>query len=522
MISRKQDALWAQGQRATAAGRWAEAVAAYESIVQYDPSFVPAWLELCSAKEQLDDYRGAHDAVLGASRVGGIPPIAALAVARRLRQFEEIELTLRYVHANGLAGRVPAERLVDLISFFASAGLHDMSMPWIQRLLTLQPRSPEAHNMHGVVLMFAGRLSESAEAFKLALRLNPKYTNAYAMLSRVRKATNEDNCIDSLCALLAGSGLSRKDETNLCLALHNELHELGEFERSWGALSRMCELRSVDQPYDRSRSFQVLQSMRAAYGTPFMESENTHPDTKPIFIVGLHRSGTTLLERMLSGHPSVADAGETYTFTAALRHETNHFCRQAIDPVMASRLPNIDHERVGVRFMRGMAVRSAGKPFITEKLNPNFMLLGPIAAALPHARILHMERDAIDTCFSNLRTLFTHEAPYSYRQEDMAHFYSVYREFMRHWNAVLPDRVLNVRYQSLVDSPAQASSQVAAHCGFDFVDDMLQVGREGGHVATASSGQVRDGIVRTRQGLWRAYERQLQPMIDLLAKDGHV
>lgn len=521
MMSRKQEALWSEGQRAGAAGKWSQAAAAYESIVQHDPAFVPGWLELCSAYEQLDRYRAAHGAILAAARVGGVPPMVSLAVARRLRQFEEIGLAERYIHATSLAQRVPPERLVDLISFLASAGRHDMSVPWVEALLRHRPTAAESHHMHGVVLMFAGALDGAADAFRRALRIDPGHGNSYAMLSRVRKATGSNNRVDALTRLLSKPSLARKDETNFSLALHNELHDLGDVDGAWLALERMCRLRAADQPYSHTRTLAIVDTLRTTFDE-IISSDPLAPKQSPtpIFIVGMHRSGTTLLERMLAGNPAVADAGETYTFTAALRHATDHFCRQSIDPVMASRLAGVDYREVGARFMRGMQLRSLGRPFVTEKLNPNFLLLGPIAKALPGARVLHMQRDPMDTCFSNLRTLFTHEAAYSYRQDDLADFYSAYRALMDHWAQVLPHRILQVEYERMVGQPEAEARRISEYCGFAFVPDMLDLGREGGHVSTASSSQVRGGIVRNRGGVWRAYAKHLQPLQERLTTLG--
>jgi Sulfotransferase family len=242
----------------------------------------------------------------------------------------------------------------------------------------------------------------------------------------------------------------------------------------------------------------------------------------PIFIVGLHRSGTSLLERILSGHPDIADAGETYVFSAQLCYSANHMCKQITDEVIATRASNLDYTTIGRGFLDKMRRRSLGKSFITEKQNPNFILLGPIAKALTQAKILHMRRSPIDTCFSNLRMLFTNEAAYSYDQVHMADFYKIYHDMMAHWRAVLPDRVFDIEYDEMVREPEVQARRIAAHCGLEFHDEMLQVGRNSGVVATASANQIREGIVTNRGGLWRSYERHLSPMIDRLAMHGMV
>lgn len=519
-MSNKQQSLWQQGQRYTQSQQWRQAAASYEAIVEHDPGFLPAWMELSTARENLDAYRGSFQAVLAAAKVDGVPPMAGLAVARRLRRFEALPELLRYVSDTGLAAKVPPDKLLDLASFITSAGTLEQAQGWIEHALKLRPDLAEAHNMHGLVLMFAGRSEEASASFERAIAIKPAFSSVYPVISRLGKITPERNHIDALRRQLSNTALSTRDEANYAYALHNELHELGDFDGAWDALMRACRARRTEQPYDHAQSIAMFDTLRATFDAGFSRGAANDDALTPIFIVGLHRSGTTLLERVLSGHPDVADAGETYAFSAQLRYAADHFCRVIADQTIVERAHGFDYAIIGRGFLDAMRVRSLGRAFVTEKQNPNFILLGPIAKALPHARLLHMRRDPADTCFSNLRTLFTNEAAYSYDQVEMADYCKAYRDLMDHWREVLPGRVLDIDYDAMVTVPEAQARRVAAHCGFDFRPEMLEVGRSSGMVATASSNQVRQGIVTNRGGLWRAYERHLTPMLDRLAMHG--
>ena len=527
--SNKQQALWQQGQRHTERKQWRQAADAYTAIVDHDPNVLPAWLELSTASEHLDSYRTSFNAVLQAARIDGAPPMAGMAVARRLRRFEAIPEFLAYIERTSLPGRAPPEKLIDLASFLTSAGIHDKPLTWIEHALKLRPNLAEAHNIHGLVLMFAGRPEDAAAAFERALALRPNFAAIYSVLSRVAKIAPEHHHVDALRKLLAQPGLTSKDEGHLAYALHNELHELGDTDGAWDALMRGCRARRVHQPYDVADNAAMFDDLRRIFDKAFVadtaadilsvgDGTGIHPT--PIFIVGLHRSGTTLLERILSGHPDVADAGETYSFSAQLRYAANHFCRLVADRTIIERSPDFDYSAIGRGFLAAMRARSRGRAFVTEKQNPNFVLLGPIAKALPQAKLLHMRRDPADTCFSNLRTLFTHEAAYSYDQIDMADYCKAYRDLMRHWRETMPERVLDIDYDAMVQEPDVQAQRIAAHCGFDYRDDMLHVERRTGMVATASSHQVRQGILTNRGGLWKRYERHLGPMLERLAAHG--
>ncbi|TXI50871.1 MAG: sulfotransferase family protein [Lysobacter sp.] len=527
-MSNKQQALWQQGQRHTERKQWRQAAAAYEALLEHDPTVLPAWLELSSAEEALDGYRKAYHAVLRAARIDGAPPMAGMAVARRLRRFEAIPEFLAYIERTNLPARVPPEKLIDLASFLTSAGVHDKPLTWIEHALKLRPNLPEAHNLHGLVLMFAGRSQESAAAFERALALRPHYAAVYSVLSRVANIGPDHHHVDRLRELLTQPGLSAKDEGHLAYALHNELHELGDVDGAWDALMRGCRARRQEQPFDPVENAAMFDALRRVFDAAFVRETAPNVaapgDPTPIFIVGLHRSGTTLLERILSGHPDVADAGETYTFTTQLRYAADHFCKLVTDRTIVERAPNFDYAAIARGFLTAMRTRSRGRAFVTEKQNPNFIVLGPIAKALPQARLLHMRRDPADTCFSNLRTLFTHEAGYSYDPVQMADYCKAYRDLMAHWREAMPDRVFDIDYDAMVQDPDGQARRIVAHCGLadreETREDMLRVERRSGMVATASSNQVRQGILTNRGGVWKRYERHLGPMLDRLAAHG--
>jgi hypothetical protein len=203
-----------------------------------------------------------------------------------------------------------------------------------------------------------------------------------------------------------------------------------------------------------------------------------------------------------------------------MRLATDHFCSGTADLELVERSAASDYGLIGRGFLEAMHWRARGKPFVTEKLNPNFILAGQIAKALPQAKLLHMRRDPADTCFSNLRTLFTTEAAYSYDQIEIADYYKAYSDLMGHWREVMPDRILDIGYDRLVEQPETEATRVAEHCGLRFKPEMLDIGGERGMVATASSNQVRQGILKDRGRAWKPYERHVAPMLDRLAHHG--
>jgi hypothetical protein len=231
----------------------------------------------------------------------------------------------------------------------------------------------------------------------------------------------------------------------------------------------------------------------------------------------MHRSGTTLLERILAGHPAVADGGESYAFTAQLAEATDHGIAGALDRVALERLAGVDFAKIGAGFLDASRWRARGRPFLTEKLPANLLSAGLIAKALPQAKLLRVVRDPMDTCFSNLRTFFAGAAAYSHDQRQLGGQFLRCDRLARQLHAAMPGRILDVAYEDLVADTEATARRVFDFCGLAFAPEAMDVGRAPGDVATASAASVRDGILRDRGGAWKPYERHLQPLREALA-----
>jgi len=237
----------------------------------------------------------------------------------------------------------------------------------------------------------------------------------------------------------------------------------------------------------------------------------------PIFIVGMHRSGTTLLERMLAGHSQVGDAGETSAFHAQLELAIDRGAPAGMDAAFAAQVAAADFDAIARGYAQSARWLSRGNPYFTEKLPQNFFNVGFIAKAMPQARFLHLVRDPMDTCFSNLRTLFSGAALYSYDQAELGGFFLQYQRMMAHWRSVLPGRVLDIAYDQLVQDPDAMAARVAAHCGIEFEAGMVDIGRSTGSMATPSATVARQGFRKDRGRVWQPYEPHLDTLLSTLA-----
>jgi hypothetical protein len=233
----------------------------------------------------------------------------------------------------------------------------------------------------------------------------------------------------------------------------------------------------------------------------------------PIFIVGMPRSGTTLLERILGNHSQVVAAGELNDFNSALSWESNQFMPSFITPQAVARLEGIDYARVGATYLGRTDEKARGGRFLIDKNPVNFINAGFIGKALPQARIVCLRRGAMDACFSNLKELFSSEAyGYSYDLNELADYYIRFSRMCEHWQQVMPEQFHLLEYEDLVADPETETERVMTFCGLPFEPECIDITTNTAPVSTASSSQVRQPINLKGVDAWRRYAKYLEPM----------
>lgn len=510
-------AIWVKAETLARGGQWADALALYENLLEREPGHVMAMLRASRMALSLGRYRAGHDYVMRAlgRRPGGED--AVLTLARALRMYNEPLGLLECVEHSRWRERRSATWLTELAMMVSTVGANELAMEMLNLAIIREPHNPNARYFRGVVHMFFGDMEAADRELELCIAKNPAFTQAHWVLSRLRKQTEDANHVTRMRALIPKVPRGTEGDAYLAFALHNELHDLGRFKDSWEALQHGCQVKRRLTPHDRADAQRMFEGLEKLCDDKFAK-QTVQPQAPfvPVFIVGMHRSGSTLLEQLLGGHPMVADGGETYSLTTQMRFATDYRNRGVLDSELVRRAASADYELVGRRFYQATAWRAQGKPYLTEKLPSNFLNLGFIAKALPQARILHMTRDPLDTCFSNLRTMFSDVNTFSYDQLELAEWYGQYARLMKHWHRVMPGRILDVHYEALVSDPAGVMRGVLEFCGLPW-DERATTLEGAGAVATASSPQMRAGIIKDRKAAWAPYESQLQQLIEALA-----
>jgi len=513
--------LVARAESRAADGDIAGAIALLEQALSQVPQEPYLLVQLSYMHSLAGRYRSAHQYALRASATGTRHPGVLSELLPRLRTFNEGPALLECVARMLPASQMPIPLLLGTAAQLTYLNLPERAIALLDEARGADPDYPPTLIARTQVLTYLGRFHEAEADVARALKRAPEIAQGWWLQSALRKQTRNAHHVDAIRAQLARPGRSQPENALLNFALHKELDDLGDHAAAWVALAAACQCKRAVLRYDMRETDALFSSLvdfqhaaSASVHDPVADVTAT-----PIFIVGMHRSGTTLLEQLLAGSEDVHGVGELYDFTSAMRQATDYHCRGVVDRTLVDKARGADLAQAGQRYLQTTSWRLGAQRFFTDKLPSNFLNIGFIARALPQARILHMVRDPVETCFSNLRELFSEANPYSYDQQELAHFHRHYRRLMRHWHASHPGRILDVDYARLVREPEAVLREVCTFCGLDFTPAMLELSERKRGVVTASAVQVRGGIQSRQTPKWAPYAAQLQPLIQALAED---
>ncbi len=390
-----------------------------------------------------------------------------------------------------------------------------------RRALALKPKDVEAHSKLGEVLLALGRTQEASTAMEKAVALSPRKAGYYWNLAYGKRFRDGDS---HLAAMLRLSGrlasLNEEEQIDLHFALGKALGDLGRHEESFRHLVEGNALMRRRLPYDEGKALGRFERMRRVF-TPALMHEKSglgDPSQQPVFIIGLPRSGTTLIEQILASHPKVFGAGELYEMTR-LAERVRAADGSAIPEAVAA-MSGAALQQLGGDYLRAVSRLAPQAERITDKMPGNFALAGLIHLALPNARIIHACRDPRDTAFSCFSLLFARGQAFSYDLAELGRYCRAYGTLMAHWRAVLGAAMLEVAYEELVGDLEGQARRIVAYCGLDWHDACLAFHRTQRSVRTASAAQVRTPIYQSSVGRWRVHQDRLQPLLAALEDGG--
>jgi tetratricopeptide (TPR) repeat protein len=510
---------WEAGQEHLLQGDTAAAKASFLAVLASHPRHVGARMLLASAILTAGRLREGIAQMTLAARCVGDDMSLLVRLSQALARLGDTNAARACLRHPAVARTRSGELLTALAHTCQGLGLDAEALRLMDRARALGYDTPDFHYYRGLQLQFNGRLAEAEAEIEYSLRMGTTLGRAALSLARMRRQTPVANHVELIRSRLTTVAPGGEDEAGYRFALHKELDDLGKHEQAWDALERANAVMAARIEYDPAAEERLFDGVVDCFSNSFLAPPGApHVGPTPIFVVGLPRSGTTLLERILGNHPLVTSAGELSDLPRQLRWVADQQGHPILDEALLDAMPSLDFSLLGRRYLEQSQWRAGGRPYYVDKLPPNFMLVGCIRRALPHAKVVHIQRDAMDVCFSNYRAMFGETYGYSYAFDRLAHHHRQYARLMQHWRDAAPGFVLDLPYAELVQDTESACRRLLDFCGLPYEVGMLDHTRNTASVATLSSAQVREPIHARALGEWRRYERQLQPLRDALAE----
>lgn len=440
---------------------------------------------------------------------------------------------------------------IGLGNFYIAMNRHDKAEAVLQEAVTIHPESYEVYNALGLVYKHLGNLEMAQESIDRARELTPEnplvLTNkaslliaqglfvdsiktckealalkmdcapAYYQLAQILQGTEATETANEIRQLLQQEGRTQAQKIHLGFGLARLEEELGEYEKAFATLMSANKLKRQTFDFSIKQQQKNVERIVDVFREEKIERYSNHgvDSSVPIFIVGMPRSGTTLVEQILASHPDVYGAGELRLLNDTVANYLN--LDTAEDFITPETLFSLEAmEKVGAKYVQELHSKAPDAKKVTDKMPGNYLYIGLIHLLMPQAKIIHMIRDPKDTCLSIYKKLFTYGHQYAYDFEELGKYYNLYLRIMKHWRKVLPGRFLDFRYENLVHNQEAETRRLLDYCNLEWHENCLRYFESGRTVLTASAVQVRQPINTKTVGLWERYKEGLQPLLSVL------
>lgn len=455
-----------------------------EKIIEVAPGFIAAWHDLSTVLKELHLYEEAVEILVKALDVDANNP-----------------LTHYYMGA----------------ALAMAAKPHDAIKSY-QRAVELDPRLPGGHIGLGHVLKTVGDQAGGIEAYERAIELRPNYGETYYSLANLKTFRFSSEQISSMETRLGNEKLPTECRVHFAFALAKAYEDAGDFDRSFEHYELANHLHRETIAYDPVQTQVGHERMREVFSEAFfsaLDRDSGCSDPDPIFIVGLPRSGSTLLEQILASHSQVDGTSELHD-VSLIAQSIRRSREGSVFPQSVATMSSRELEALGRAYISQTRQYRGAAPFFTDKMPNNFAYVGFIKAILPNAKIIDARRDPMDSCFGCFKQHFAKGQTFTYDLFELAEFYLEYDALMDYWDAVLPGQVLRVQYETVVSDLDNQVKRILDFCGLPFEEACLNFHETKRAVRTASSEQVRQPIYSSAVGTWQRFQPHLEGLREIL------
>jgi len=414
------------------------------------------------------------------------------------------------------------EALVLLGQVLHETDRYEEALQLLENAVKLAPTNPEALNFYGVALKSVGKLDESRDYILRALRLNDTMYGAYANLNDLVDFSKDvgEELFNRMEAIFdASSNLEAEHLLPLHFAYAKALDDRGQHEKALEHYILGGKMKRAILDYNEQETFGFFDAIKSAFPKEVFTNRKFAgiDDERPVFIIGMPRSGSTLVEQIVSCHPDIFGAGEVKYLSRALGQLRDRFPSLPKYPQMAGKITPAQLEIVGKNYLAALSNGAGDAKRITDKLLTNYFFVGLIHLLYPKAKFIHTARDPVDTCLSGFTKLFKDDMPHSYDLGELGRYYRKYQDLMKHWEKVLPKGTIKtVVYENVVADTEKEARALIEYLGLEWNDKCLEFHKSDRPVKTASVAQVRKPIYKTAVKRWKKYGDGLKPLADAI------
>ncbi len=486
-----------------------EALVSFKKAIDLNPDFADAYSNMGMAYQQSSNVTQAIKCYQKAIDINGDAPHYRLNLASIYLENDKNHLAIHAL-TELLERNSSVEHAHQLI---AEAYIRQSNLPLAiehhQKAWNINPVNPMNEYLLGVDFLWSGKMSQAEKHLAEAEKINPQYCEAIHGLVRIKKYLQDDPFVFNLLSLLKNKSLSTKDQIFIHFSLSKIYDDGSDYQRAFDHLAKGNTLMKGQYPFDFKKMDKLFDQITHSYENnsipPLAINEGI---ACPIFIIGMPRSGSSLIEQIITGSSLVFGAGEINTL-----HENFSkidFTSENLFEQMQL-IKKIYEERI---------THLTDKPYVTDKLLLNFYWLGFIKKIFPACKVIHIQRNPIDVCFSGYQNLFVEGAlSFTYDQEDIVRFYQKYEEMMSYWSNKLQDNILQVSYEELVNNPTVESKKIFNFIGIKYEEHFIEIDKNHRPVQTASDTQLRTTINKNSIARWKKYEPFIAPILEAFPGD---
>jgi len=498
-------------------GKLEEAVQSFKKAIQFKPDLAVAYNNLGNTLQSQGKLEGAIQSYNKAIQLKPKEPESHFNrgnVLHKQRKFEEavqafdkvIELKTEYVEAYNNRGNI-----------LKNLGRIDEARASYEQAIMLKPDFTEAFYNSGRLDVETGELNKGVAKFKKALQIKPDFTEAYFNLSVITKHDKYDDTIRSMEILYGRKDITLKQREYLAFALGKGFEDLKEYNKSFKYILEGNRLKRKTYHYEIGIDIKKFKRLKEIFTPAFFSShtKTRNSDKTPIFILGMPRSGTTLVEQILASHSKVHGAGEINDLFSLVWSIPKEMTVKEFPEYILDMNENT-FEVLGKRYIERLRKYSDSKMFITDKYPPNFRLIGLIKIILPGAKVVHCMRDPMDNCLSIFKNNFATTNYFANNLKELGQYYNLYLDLMDHWRETIPDSIYDISYEALVLNQEEETRKLLTYCQLPWEESCLDFHKTDRLVVTASFSQVRRPMYSGSVSLWKKYKDQLKPLRDEL------